>query len=175
VREPFLACFPGKIPKGQVCRGVAGTVDILPTVARLTGAPLPKAPLDGVDIWPLLTGQTRSLEREALLYFDDWNLQCARWEKWKLHFARYNSMAYNPAPRVGRVNLPLDPPELYDLDRDPEESYNVAEENPQVVKEIQTRVERLLGTFPEEVRQAWRETRARQTGKTNSGALPVPR
>ena len=175
VREPFLAYFPGKIPKDQVCRGVAGTIDILPTVAKLTGAPLPKAPLDGVDIWPLLTGQARSLKREALLYFDDWNLQCARWEKWKLHFARYNSMAYNPAPRVGRVNLPLNPPELYDLDKDPEESYNVAEENPGVVKEIQARVERLLGNFPEEVRQAWRETRARETGKTNSGALPVPK
>lgn len=174
VREPLLARFPGKIPQGLVCSGVAGTVDILPMMARLAGAPLPGAPLDGIDIWPLLTGQQPSLEREALLYFDGWNLQCARWRKWKLHFARYNSMAFNPEPRIGRMNLPLRPPELYDLENDPQESYDSAAENPQVVKEIQGRVERLLATFPEEVRKAWAETQARKTETTPAGALPQP-
>jgi arylsulfatase A len=174
VREPFLARFPGKIPKGLVCRGISGTIDILPTVARLTGAPLPSAPLDGIDIWPLLTGRAPSLEREALLYFDDWNLQCARWGKWKLHFARYNTMAYNPNPQVGRINLPLNPPELYDLDKDPQESYDVAAGNPQIIRDMQSRVERLLPSFPEEVRKAWADTRARAVEPTPAGALPRP-
>jgi len=122
VREPFLARFPGRIPKGITCKGVSGTVDILPTLAKLTGAALPKLPLDGIDIWPLLSGQKPSLEREALLYFDGWNLQCARLGKWKLHFARYNSFAYSPAPSSGRLNLPLKQPELYDIESDPAES-----------------------------------------------------
>lgn len=174
VREPFLARFPGRIPAGLVCRGVAGTVDILPTVARLTGAPLPGAPMDGIDIWPLLSGERASLEREAVLYFDNWNVQCARWGKWKLHFARYNVMAYNPAPRMGRINLPLNPPELYDLENDPQESYDVAAGNPAVVREIRARVERLVATFPEEVKKAWAETHARGTQKTETGALPIP-
>ena len=138
----------------------------------LTGAPLPKAPLDGIDIWPLLTGQARSLEREALLYFDDWNLQCARWEKWKLHFARYNSFAYSPAPAAGRVNLPLRPPELYDIESDPMESYDVATENPGVVREIQSRIARLMEGFPDEVKNAWSETQARETVVSPAGALP---
>lgn len=174
VREPFLARFPGRIPAGLVCHGVAGTVDILPTIARLTGAPLPKAPLDGIDIWPLLSGRQPSLEREALLYFDNWNLQCARWEKWKLHFARYNVMAFNPEPRIGRKNFALRPPELYDLENDPQESYDVAAENPRVVKEIQGRVERLLRTFPDDVRKAWAETQSRETETIPAGALPRP-
>jgi arylsulfatase len=172
VREPFLARFPGRIPKGIVCKGVSGTVDILPTVAKLTRAPLPKAPLDGIDIWPLLSGQRQSIEREALLYFDDWNLQCARLGKWKLHFARYNTIAYNPAPAGGRVNLPLRQPELYDVEADPMESYDAAPENPQVVREIQGRVERLLTGFPEEVTKAWAETHGRETVVTPVGALP---
>ena len=172
VREPFLARFPGRIPKGTVCNGLSGTVDILPTVAKLTGAPLPKAPLDGIDIGPLLTGARPSLEREALLYFDDWNLQCARWGKWKLHFARYNTMAYNPAPAGGRVNLALRPPELYDLERDPMESYDVAAANPETVREIRARVDRLLATFPEQVKKAWAETQGRETAVTPAGALP---
>jgi arylsulfatase A-like enzyme len=30
------------------------TIDVLPTVAKLIGAELPKRPIDGKDIWPLL-------------------------------------------------------------------------------------------------------------------------
>ena len=173
VREPFLARWPGRIQKGTVCKGVAGTVDILPTVAKLTGAPLPKAPVDGIDIWPMLSGTRQAIEREALLYFDDWNLQCARWGRWKLHFARYNTFAYNPAPAGGRVNLPLHPPELYDLERDPQEAYDVAAANAEVVREIQGRVERLLAGFPDEVKRAWAETQGRETRSTSTGALPA--
>ena len=173
VREPFLARFPGRIPRGAVCRGVAGTIDVLPTVARLTGAAMPKLPVDGIDIWPLLSGARPSLEREALLYFDGWNLQCARWGKWKLHVARYNSFAYSPAPPGGRVNLPLQQPELYDIEQDPTEAYDAAPENPAVVAEITGRIERLIGGFPEEVKHAWGQTRARQTAVRPAGALPA--
>ena len=172
VREPFLARFPGRIPQGAVCKGVAATIDILPTVAKLTGAPLPTLSLDGIDIWPLLTGQRPSLEREALLYFDGWNLQCARWGKWKLHVARYNSVAYSPAPAGGRVNLPLRSPELYDIENDAEESYDTAGEHPTIVAEIRQRVERLLRTFPAEVTTAWEETQGRLTTETPAGAVP---
>ena len=172
VREPFLARFPGRIPRGSVCRGVAGTVDILPTFAALTGAALPKLPLDGIDIWPLLTGRKQELEREALLYFDNWNVQCARWRRWKLHLARYNAMAYSPAPPGGRINMFLHPPELYDLENDPDESYDVAPENSGIVEEIRGRVERLVAGFPEEVRKAYAESQALKTAPTAIGAVP---
>ena len=173
VREPFLARFPGRIPKGLVTKGVGGTIDILPTLANLTGARLPRAPLDGLDIWPLMTGKKANAGRpEPLLYFDDWNLQCARWGKWKLHFSRYNTFGYSPAPLGGRVNLTLPNPELYDLENDPQESYDAAPGNLEIVKDIQSRVERQLATFPEEVRNAWQTTQARKTIATPPGALP---
>jgi arylsulfatase A len=172
VREPFLARFPGHIPAGLVQRGVAGTIDILPTIAQLCGAPKPSLPLDGVDIWPLLTGQKNQVDREMLLYFDGWNVQCARWGKWKLHVARYNTFAYSPAPPGGRVNLPLSRPELYDIEADGDESYDVAAENPQVVAEMQMRLDRMLGSFPEQVQTAWKATRDRQVAPSPAGALP---
>ena len=172
VREPFIARFPGHIPPGTVCRGVAGTIDILPTIARLCGASLPGKPLDGIDIGPLLSGRSSSLDREALLYFDGWNVQCARWGRWKLHFMRYNSPPYVPAPPDGRMNLPLPVPELYDLEADPDESYDVAPENPKIVAEIRGRVERLLEGFPEEVRKAYRETKALEVAPSNVGQVP---
>lgn len=172
VREPFLARMPGRIPAGRVVDAVGSTMDVLPTVAKLCGAALPSSPLDGIDIWPLLNGASKSIEREVLLYFDNWNVQCARWKRWKLHFARYNSFAYGPAPAGGRVNLPLNPPELYDIESDPDESYDVAAERPEVVKEILARVERLIPGFPREVVDAWQATRARQTKSSATGALP---
>jgi arylsulfatase A len=173
VRVPFIARFPGQIPQHQVNRGIASNLDILPTVARITGARLPGEPLDGTDIWPLLSGAAQEINREVLLYFDGWHLQCAKLGQWKLHVARYNSVVWGPAPAGGRLNLPLPKPELYDLESDPTESYDVAEANPEVVAAIQARLRALLPTFPEQVRSAWETTQSLKVENTPSGALPV--
>jgi hypothetical protein len=61
------------------------------------------------------------------------------------------------------VNLPLPSPELYDLNADPDESYDIAPEKPAKVKEIQERIERLMSGFPEQIRKAHSETFAKQT------------
>jgi arylsulfatase len=169
-----MARFPGRIPKGRVCHSLGSMMDILPTVAHVCNVPLPKNPPDGINIWPLLSGQKAELEREALLYFDNWNLQCARLGRWKLHLARYNSDAYSQAPAGGRFSFPLQNPELYDLENAPDESYDVAPEHPEVVKDIQARVERLMAGFPEEPRKAWAATKARSNREPRVGALPRP-
>jgi arylsulfatase len=174
VREPFIARMPGRIPAGKVSSGIGSMMDIFPTIARLCGAGEPKNPLDGIDIWPMLSGRSNEIEREALLYFDDVNLQCARWGRWKLHVSRYNNVTYSPAPAGGRVNFPLKQPELYDLLNDPEESYDVAPENPQVVAEIRSRIGRLMAGFPEPIRRAYTETSSRATGNHAIGAVTRP-
>jgi len=174
VREPFLARFPGRIPAGKVCHGVASTMDLLPTIANVCDVPLPKNPLDGMNIWPLLSGGKPELEREALLYFDNVHVQCARRGKWKLHVARYNNVAYSPAPAAGRTNLPLSQPELYNLDDDPDESYDIAAERPEIVKDLQGRIERLLAGFPEPIQRAYRDTRAMKNQETRAGAVSRP-
>jgi arylsulfatase A len=175
VRVPFLARMPGRIPAGQVTSSMATLMDILPTVARLTGAGTPANPLDGVNIWPLLTGDSADVDRPLFLYFDGWNLQCARMGPWKLHLARFNVPPYAPVPPEGRMNLPLPRPELYDLMSDPEESYDCSEHNPDVVADIRTRIDALLPTFPDAVRNAWNDTRKRAVEGTPSGALPSAR
>jgi arylsulfatase A len=173
MREPFIARFPDKIPGGQVCWSLATTMDILPTVARLTGAPLPRNPLDGIDIWPLLSGQKDDLTREVFLYFNDVYVQCARYGYWKLHVARYNTAAYSPNPPGGRLNLPLPHPELYNLFADPQESYDRAERNPEVVADIQARIASLIRTFPPPIVGAWEDTMRIQVEDTPADSLPV--
>ena len=174
MRVPFLGWMPGRIPAGRVSHGIASLMDVMPTVAKLAGAPMPARPLDGIDIWPLLSGAADSIEREALLYFDDVNVQCARRGRWKLHIARHNSAVYAPAPPGGRRNYPLSAPELYDIENDVDESYDMAPERPEVVRDLQARIDRLIATFPEQIRKAYAGTRARQVKPNAAGQYAVP-
>ncbi|MBM3813574.1 MAG: sulfatase [Acidimicrobiia bacterium] len=173
-RVPFLARFPGRIPKGKVNHGIASVMDLLPTIGKLCGATLPGNPLDGIDIWPLLSGARRSLEREPLLMFDDMNLQCARWSRWKIHTARHNVLAYSPAPPGGKQNLPLREPELYDLEADPDESYDVADKHPTVVAELRQKMDHIMAGMPEAVRNVHKENLSKKAAPTATGAVARP-
>jgi arylsulfatase len=174
MREPFLARFPGMIPAGIGCSGMATMLDLLPTVARLAGAALPAKPIDGVDIWPILSGARDDVDREVFLYFDAVYLQCARLGRWKLHLARYNTKAWSPAPSAGKINLPLPKPELYDVVSDPQESYDCASSHPQIVADIRSRVDRLIQTFPPGIIDAWQYTLSQKVLDAPVDGLPVP-
>jgi arylsulfatase A len=173
VRVPFIARFPGRIPRDLVIHDLASNMDVLPTVAAVCGAPLPVNPLDGTNIWPLITGEKPAISRDPLLYFDNWSIQCARLSVWKLHVARYNSMPWGPLPTVGRLNLPLRKSELYRLDTDPHERCDLADANPEVVSRIMAFIEDKLPTFPAQVRNDWNHTRSLKVQPTPTGALPV--
>lgn len=175
VRVPCLMRMPGRIPKGRVSHSIGSTLDLMPTIARLAGAPLPAKPLDGIDLWPLLSGRTQSLERpDVLLYFDDRFLLCARWKQWKLHVARFNHMIYSAAPAEGRKVYPLVNPELYDLSQDQDESYDVAAAHQDVVRDIFERIEKLMPGFPADIVEAWKDQKARRAATVPAGSLPRP-
>ncbi|MEP7362165.1 MAG: sulfatase [Acidobacteriota bacterium] len=172
-RVPMLARLPGRIPKGRVSDNPCGTWDLMPTICNLTGVTKPNVKLDGVDLTPVLTGKVKTIEREPMLIFDGWDLQCARWGKWKLHVARRNHVIYSPAPAEGVLTLPVNP-ELYDVTTDLDESYNVADQNPQVVAQIMGFVDRMMEGMPDAVRNARAEVLKRRTVLPPSGALPRP-
>jgi arylsulfatase A len=178
VRVPFIARFPGQIPSSsihgrpRVSHAVASAMDILPTITRMAGAAAPYA-LDGIDIGPILSGQVASIDRDVLLHFNGWDMQCARYGQWKLHVSRNNNFAWGPPPVGGSYNLPLSPPELYNLESDPDESFDVAPANPGVVTDITARIRQQLPTFPSDVISAWNFTMSRQVQGTSIGALPV--
>ena len=173
MREPFIARFSDRIPAGSIATGVMSLMDVLPTVARLTGAGAPARQIDGVDAWPLFTGEN-SVDREILLYFDSWDVQCARMGPWKLHLSRDNMPPWLESPPEGRMNLPLDPMELYDIEKDPDESYECSAEHPEVVTEIMARVQTQMRTFPMEVQNSWNDTRCRRSVNASAGARPIP-
>ncbi|MSU25262.1 MAG: N-acetylgalactosamine 6-sulfate sulfatase [Opitutus sp.] len=57
VRAPFFIRWPGKIKPATTVREIAGAIDLLPTLTKFAGIPLPGTkPLDGRDLSPLLLG-----------------------------------------------------------------------------------------------------------------------
>lgn len=175
MRVPFIARWHSRIPPGRVTSGFASTLDLMPTLGNLARTELPRQPLDGTDIWSILAGHTEDVEREAFLYFDGFDLQCARIGRWKLHLARYNSRPWGPDPVGGRISLPLYQPELYDLSADPEETSDVSEDNPDVVRQIRARIDSLLPTFPPRILAQYYDTHRRHVNYHPAGALPVER
>lgn len=139
VREPFILKFPGRIPAGQRVEVPAMAIDLLPTLTDLVGAPRPQNPIDGKNIWPLLTGLQQESSQDAYFYYYRVNeMHAVRSGPWKMYFPHsYRSMEGQPP---GRDGLPgpytyfeLETPELYHLGRDPSETRDVASENPEVV------------------------------------------
>jgi len=143
VREPFVARWPGKIPAGSVCNEPAMTIDVLPTVARLIGAELPKRKIDGLDIWPLLSGEegAKSPHEALFFYYHTNHLEAMRSGRWKLHFPHKYRTMEGRTPGKGGIPGKYDYQaqtglELYDLQKDIGESKDVAAKHPEVVERL---------------------------------------
>jgi arylsulfatase A-like enzyme len=138
VRVPFIARWPGRIPEGAVCREPAMTIDILPTIAGLLGAELPAHPIDGKDIWPLLSGEPGAVSPQEAYYFYQGNrLEAVRSGRWKLHFPHaYRTLAGREGG-AGGMPVRYEQAEtglaLFDLAADPGESRDLVEDFPEVV------------------------------------------
>ena len=72
------------------------------------------------------------------------------------------------------MNLRLMNCELYNLDDDPGEAYDISDEHPGVVAKIQAQVKQQLLSMPALVRQAWDDTQRRRVRPNGSGEWPVP-
>ena len=103
-------------------------MDLFPTVVGLVGSrPRPERPFDGRDIMPWLEG-AESSPNETFFYVYPDVVRAVRDRRWKLHVRR-------PSPDV-----PLRA-ELYDLENDPYERFDVAAEHPEVVERLRERME----------------------------------
>ena len=116
MRVPMIAQWKGKIPTQSECKEIASTIDLLPTIAHLTGAELPGNKIDGENIWSLLSGEpSASTPHEAFFYYSDTIIQAVRSNKWKFREVK------------GEV-------ELFNLEEDISESKNIAADNPELVE-----------------------------------------
>src|SRR6185436_5125419 len=145
VRVPCIMRWPTQIPRSQVIRELAATIDILPTLAKLAGAqPVPDRTIDGKDIWPLIKMQPGAkTPHEAYFYYWGQHLQAVRSGPWKLHFP-HSYTKPDPAggsAKPGKYATKEIGLELFNLERDIGETTNVAAQHPEVVKRLQALAE----------------------------------
>jgi arylsulfatase A len=141
-REPTIMRWPEKIPAGTECRELCGTIDLLPTIARLIGVELPRdRVIDGKDISPLLFGEANAKSpRESFYFYWGRQLHAVRTGKWKLHFPHpYRSLQGEPGSggKPGTMIEKQTELALYDLEADVGETKNVAEQHPDVVAKLE--------------------------------------
>ena len=174
-RVPCIIRWPGRITAGSVSHQLAATIDILPTIASITGAALPARPIDGVSIQAILEGDTSATPREEYYYYYGGELIAVRKGKMKLVFPHsYRSYAgidlgLDGYPGIykgvlGKYAVGKSKLELYDLDNDMSESKDVSEMYPEVVKTLKA-----LG------QKAREELGDRLTGTIGTGVRPIGR
>ena len=130
-----FATWPGKIPAGVHIKESLHVVDWFPTLGKLAGASLAQPlPLDGIDIWPVLT-QGANSPHDAIPLIGSRDGQYAiRVGDWKL--------LINPMEFKRKVKC--SPVELYNLAEDIGEKQNLAASQPERVKEIHARLDALI-------------------------------
>ena len=127
-RVPAIVRWPGQVAPDRVSSEVATTMDLFTTILELVGAETPEKPLDGLNVWPLLTASEPS-PHEYYHYFWLDMLEGVRDASWKLRI------------------LPGEPDEeptvlLFDVHNDPYERYDVAADFPEVVERLRTEMVR---------------------------------
>lgn len=135
-RVPFIAWWPGVLPAGTEHDAPVSGLDLFPTLARLAGVEPgvePGVELDGADIWPVLAAGAPS-PHEQLLFFNEDQIAAIRVGDWRLVVESYY--------KTYRVPLDgFDYPLLFDLSRDPGESYNLAQKEEAVAADLLARIE----------------------------------
>lgn len=144
VRVPFFIRWTGKIKPEQDVDRIAAHIDILPTLAALAGAKIPESQVEGRSLLPLIDNPKAKWEDRYLF------TNKARWAtgadpnkfQWK-----------NFAVRNQRFRLVGDA--LYDMKADPNQTTNVADKHPAVIKQMRAAYD-----------QFWKEARPLMVNET---------
>ncbi|KPK87852.1 MAG: hypothetical protein AMS27_01210 [Bacteroides sp. SM23_62_1] len=124
IRVPFIARWPGEINAGVVSNHTGGFQDILPTILEIAGINVPED-IDGLSMRNELTGGKEQAEHIYLYweYRSGGGWQAVRSGNWK-------------SVKKGITADPDAPIELYDLETDFSEKYDVAAEYPEIIEDM---------------------------------------
>jgi arylsulfatase A len=151
-RVPCLIRGPG-IPPGTVCEALTGTIDVLPTLAALTGGTLPpNRKIDGLDVSGLWQGEAAASPRDEFLYYtSQGEIEGIRQGRWKLLVKQprqAKQAASEAKPAVPQLLL-------FDLEADLGEQTNLADGHPEIVARLRERMLELDGEITTHARPQW--------------------
>lgn len=165
-RVPCLMRWPGKIPASSTNDQMLMTIDLFPTIAKLSGAELPKHKIDGLDAWPIISGEQGAQNPHAgyACYYEQNQLQAVTSAdgRWKLQLPHtYRTLEGRPGGTNGipakYAQRKLESSELFDLTNDIGEAKNVAAAQPEIVKQLEA--------FAENMRAELGDSLTKRTGQ----------
>ena len=124
IRVPLILRWPGQLPAGKTSAQVAITMDLTASILAITRTAVPPGPrLEGINIIPTLTGDSRLIERDLF---------------WRI--ARPTRL--QKAVRSGRWKLLIDGSHylLFDLNTDLAERHDLAAQHPELVLKLKRRI-----------------------------------
>src|SRR5690606_25826711 len=124
IRVPFIARWPGHIPKGKVTDHPSAQYDMMATLADLINVEAPDH--DGISLLPTLLGQEGEQKQHEFLYFEypEKGGQLAiRMGKWK-------------GIKTGLKEEPEVLWEIYNLEEDPFETTDLVKDHPELVEKL---------------------------------------
>lgn len=137
VRQPLIVRWPSHIASGgRDAKSVVQAVDLLPTLAAITGAPKP-AGIDGIDMSAAWRG--RPLASRPDIYS---------------HIARPGGEAFGPlysirsGPWKLLMNADGSSPELYHIERDPQERQNRIADETAIAKALSAKLAKWIASLP---------------------------
>ena len=140
VRSPLIIKYAGHLEAGTVSHDMFGSIDFLPTLARLTGADLPDYEIDGKDVWDLIAGKEGAENPHDYYSFtnhDRFEAVISGDGKWKLVLEHDHRVSVGgrdgiPGPQLQkRIET-----SLFDMVHDPYEKVNVIDVYPEVAEQL---------------------------------------
>jgi arylsulfatase A-like enzyme len=143
MRVPTIFRWPGKIEPG-VIMDMATSLDLMPTFAKLAFVDLPGDRIyDGFDISPVMF-KTGNNPRDVVFYYRDTQLLAIRKDAYKVHFEVRGKSNQN-------IFTAKDAPLLFNVNTDPSEKINIADQYPQIIEDIkEIRKQHRAGILPVE-------------------------
>lgn len=138
LRVPSIVSWPKEIPQGEVRDQLVTGIDWYPTIAEITGVTVPEShPVDGRSLVPVLKSATASSQHEGNYWRMGNSPKNAKWVvregKWKLLGNATELVRPDGIPELTSEDKKLF---LVDLEKDPGESRNVSDDNPELVKRL---------------------------------------
>jgi len=152
VRSACIMKYPGRIKPGTASERAFCSLDMLPTVAHVTGAQLPDNPVDGRNVWDLIVGKPGAKNESAYYPFSTGSTfegVISGDGRWKLHLPHSYRTLVTPGKdgMPGRYKQEQIGLSLFDMEKDPHETTNVLEKYPQVARRLQALAERHKQTY----------------------------
>ena len=148
IRVPGIFSWPEVIRKNRAVKEPAGLVDVLPTLCGLLHLEVPQdRAIDGSDLSPLLKGEINRFQRHQPMF---WHLQKSR-PMVAMRDGDFSLVA-NPDYEISQSNMfqeswiprvkngGYQDFQLFDLNKDPGQTQNIASDNPELLKKLKAKL-----------------------------------